>query len=61
MNNKVVKISEQIFDIEQKIADPKLCKGTASVYTRVSGYYRPVNAFNDGKQQETRERQCYLM
>lgn len=50
---------EKITEIESKMNDPKLCEGTASVYTRVSGYYRAVNNFNNGKKQEVKERKHY--
>ena len=29
------------------------------VWTRVMGYYRPVSAFNKGKQSEYADRQCF--
>lgn len=50
---------EKITEIEAQMNDPKLCEGTASVYTRVSGYYRAVNNFNNGKKQEVKERKHY--
>ena len=53
------KIQEKITEIESKMNDPKLCEGTASVYTRVSGYYRAVNNFNNGKKREVLERKHY--
>ena len=31
-------------------------KITCEIYSRVSGYYRPVSQFNLGKQEEQRER-----
>ena len=31
-------------------------KITCEIYSRVSGYYRPVSQFNKGKQEEQRER-----
>lgn len=31
------------------------------VWTRVMGYHRPVSSFNQGKQGEFRERQCFLV
>lgn len=33
-------------------------KITCEIYSRVSGYYRPVSQFNKGKQEEQRERRC---
>lgn len=32
------------------------CKGTADVYSRIAGYYRPVHDWNDGKAQEFKNR-----
>lgn len=32
-------------------------KIAAEVYSRVSGYYRPVNQWNKGKQEEFKERE----
>jgi len=32
-------------------------KVPAEVYSRVAGYFRPVNQWNKGKQEEQRERQ----
>ena len=50
---------EKITEIEAQMNDSKLCEGTASVYTRVSGYYRALNNFNNGKKQEVSERKHY--
>lgn len=52
-------VQEKITEIETKMNNPKLCEGTASVYTRVSGYYRAVANFNAGKRQEVKERKHY--
>ncbi len=35
------------------------CEKPAEVYSRVVGYYRPVSNWNDGKQEEFKERQTY--
>ena len=35
------------------------CGKTTEVYSRVTGYYRAVQNFNDGKQQEFKERKTY--
>lgn len=32
------------------------CGETCQVYSRVTGYYRPVANFNKGKQEEVRDR-----
>lgn len=35
------------------------CGGEAEVYSRITGYYRPVKNWNDGKTQEFKERRVY--
>ncbi len=35
------------------------CGGTTEVYSRITGYYRPVQNWNDGKSQEYKDRQVY--
>lgn len=35
------------------------CGKTTEVYSRITGYYRPVKNWNDGKQQEFQDRQTY--
>ncbi len=35
------------------------CGGSAEVYSRITGYYRPVQNWNDGKSQEYKERKEY--
>ena len=35
------------------------CKAKTEVYSRVVGFYRPVNQWNDGKQEEFKERKVY--
>ena len=35
------------------------CGKTTEVYSRITGYYRPVQAWNDGKAQEFKERRTY--
>lgn len=37
------------------------CGGPAEVYSRITGYYRPVQNWNDGKVEEYRERKLYDM
>ena len=36
-----------------------ICGKTTEVYSRITGYYRPVQNFNDGKAQEFKERRVY--
>ncbi len=35
------------------------CGGTTEVYSRITGYYRPVQNWNDGKAQEYKDRKVY--
>ena len=52
-------IENEIKEIENKLNDPDLCKGTASTYTRITGYFRSIENFNIGKRQEYIERVAY--
>jgi hypothetical protein len=52
-------IDEKIEDIERQMADPDLCFGTASTYTRITGYFRQVENFNTGKKREYSDRREY--
>ncbi len=36
-----------------------ICGAEAEVYSRITGYYRPVKNWNDGKSQEYKERKTY--
>ena len=36
-----------------------ICGAAAEVYSRITGYYRPVNNWNDGKSQEYKDRLVY--
>jgi ribonucleoside-triphosphate reductase len=36
------------------------CKKKTEVYSRITGYYRPVQNWNDGKLQEFKDRQLYI-
>jgi ribonucleoside-triphosphate reductase len=36
-----------------------ICGSSAEVYSRITGYYRPVNNWNDGKSQEYKDRLVY--
>ncbi|MCD8077016.1 MAG: ribonucleoside triphosphate reductase [Lachnospiraceae bacterium] len=36
-----------------------ICHGKAEVYSRITGYYRPVQNWNDGKMQEYKQRKNY--
>ena len=58
---QIEKIDEEIEKVTTKLNDPNLCRGTLSTQTRVSGYYRDVQNFNVGKQQEFTERSEYKL
>jgi len=36
-----------------------VCSGKTEVYSRVVGFFRPVSQWNDGKQQEFKERKTF--
>ena len=54
-------ITKEIEAIKEAMNDPNLCQGTASTYTRISGYFRPVRDWCEGKTQEYRERKEYIL
>jgi hypothetical protein len=56
---QIARINEQINQIEEKINDRNLCEGSASTYSRITGYYRPVQNWNQGKREEYRQRVEY--
>lgn len=56
---KINQLKEEKRRIEEKLQDPNLCEGTASLYSRVSGYYRAVNLMNTGKRKEVQDRINY--
>jgi ribonucleoside-triphosphate reductase len=60
-DKQIARINEQIEQIEGKIKDPNLCDGSASTYSRITGYYRPINAWNNGKKEEYRQRLEYQL
>lgn len=64
------KIDAQIAELTRAMANPDLAQGTASEFSRVSGYYRAAkyvnnytgkmdSSFNTGKNQEFKERKMY--
>ena len=59
IEEKISKIEEEIEKVTSKLNDPNLCKGTLSTQTRVSGYYRDVNNWNNGKKAEYSSRISY--
>ena len=38
-----------------------ICGKKAEVYSRITGYYRPVQNWNDGKREEFKERKTYIV
>jgi ribonucleoside-triphosphate reductase len=44
---------------EETARDKGLCGMECEVFSRVVGYYRPVQNWNIGKQQEFKERKAY--
>ncbi|MDR2821791.1 MAG: hypothetical protein LBV53_02435, partial [Mycoplasmataceae bacterium] len=59
-NEEIIKaIDEQIKEIDEKLNDPNLAKGTAVSLARVSGYVRIVGNYNRGKREEAIERLTY--
>lgn len=59
MKEELAKLEAQKAAIVAAMNDPNLCANTASVFSRVSGYYRPVNLFNVGKAKEFKDRKLY--
>jgi hypothetical protein len=53
------RIDEEIAELERELAGKDIARGTALTILRVSGYARPVQHMNIGKQQEVSERLCY--
>ena len=41
------------------MSEEQICGNPTQVFSRVSGYYRPVQNWNDGKAQEFKERKTY--
>jgi len=37
------------------------CKAKVEIYSRVVGYYRPVQQWNEGKQEEFRQRKTFKL
>ena len=45
--------------INGEVYECPVCKTKTEVYSRITGYYRPVQAWNDGKLQEYKNRKVY--
>jgi len=57
----IEQIENKIMKLENKITDSELCRGTASTYSRITGYYRPVECWCTGKKSEYVERLEYII
>lgn len=44
---------------EKKVVEPVVERQRCEVYSRVVGYLRPVSQWNEGKQQEYKEKKVY--
>ncbi len=58
---KLKKLNENLAELEAKVADPDIGKGTADTFMRITGYVRAYNSFNRGKQAEVQERKSYKL
>ena len=47
--------------ISGEVCECPICKAKTEVYSRITGYYRPVQNWNDGKLQEYKNRRTYDM
>lgn len=59
MNEKLKKLKAEKESIISAMKDPHLCEDTASVYSRISGYYRATKHWCKGKSVEFKERKEY--
>lgn len=41
--------------------DDMKCKASVEIYSRVVGYYRPVQQWNEGKQEEFKQRKTFKL
>ena len=47
-------------NVKKSLADiPQEKRTRCEVWTRVMGYHRPVQNWNEGKQEEFKERKCF--
>ena len=58
---KLLKLKENLAELENKVNDPKLGEGTATSFARVTGYCRQISNMNLGKQEEVKDRKAYKM
>lgn len=59
MNVEIERIDSEIAELERRLTDPELGKGTAHTLARVSGYLRAIDNFCIGKAREFKERVTY--
>jgi anaerobic ribonucleoside-triphosphate reductase len=50
-----------VFLEEDQVIETIGCDAQTEVYTRVVGFYRPVNQWNDGKREEYEDRKEYAI
>lgn len=48
-------------ELKMKDEEKKTCTAKTEVYSRVVGYFRPVQNWNEGKKEEFKRRQDYLI
>ena len=61
MEKELAKLEAQKAAIIKAMNDTNLCANTASVFSRISGYYRATNLWNTGKAEEFKERKTYSL
>lgn len=47
--------------IEKELEDSNICGLPCEIYSRVTGYHRPLKNWNTGKQEEFRQRKYFNM
>ncbi|MCK5023050.1 MAG: hypothetical protein KAS04_02660 [Candidatus Aenigmarchaeota archaeon] len=57
MEETNTKIEEKKIESKENLADKRT---KCEVYSRIVGYYRPVNQWNDGKQAEFTDRKTFV-
>ena len=57
---KELKMTDELKKEEQK-KDSHICGCKTEVYSRVTGYYRPVSNWNKGKQEEFKDRKRFTV
>lgn len=52
-------VESEIREVKDLLKHPENLGEKVSVYTRITGYYREISAFNPGKQNEYKDRKSY--